>query len=44
MDIAGCLEAASAAELAVIEFDAFDGDVFEAIEESAGFLRASGRA
>jgi sugar phosphate isomerase/epimerase len=42
VDIEGCLEAASALELAVIEFDAFDGDVFSAIGESAEFLRSRG--
>ena len=42
VDVDGCLRAASAVELAVIEFDAFDGDVLDAIGESAHYLRERG--
>jgi sugar phosphate isomerase/epimerase len=42
VDVAGCLDAASALELAVVEFDGFDGDVLAAIGRSADFLRARG--
>ena len=42
VDLHGCLDAASSAELAVLEFDAFDGDVFAALEEGADFLRSRG--
>jgi sugar phosphate isomerase/epimerase len=40
VDVEGCLRAAPAVELAVVEFDAFDGDVVTAIGESAEYLRA----
>jgi sugar phosphate isomerase/epimerase len=42
VDIAGCLEAAAALELAVVEFDGFDGDVLAAIGQSADYLRGRG--
>jgi sugar phosphate isomerase/epimerase len=42
VDLAGCLAAAAAAELAVIEFDAVDGEVLAAIGESADYLRERG--
>ena len=41
VDIEGCIRA-SAAELAVVEFDAFDGDVVPAIGASAEYLRRGG--
>jgi len=39
VDIAGCLRAAPALELAVLEFDAFDGDVVTAIGAGAQYVR-----
>ena len=36
------LKAAAAAELVVIEFDRYDGDIFEAVERSAAWLREAG--
>ncbi|MFT4214123.1 MAG: sugar phosphate isomerase/epimerase [Microbacterium sp.] len=40
--LAEILRAASAAELVVIEFDRYDGDIFDAIEKSGVWLRGAG--
>lgn len=42
LDTGAILAAAPAAEYAVIEFDAYDGDLFDAIARSADALRAEG--
>ena len=42
LDLPAILAAAPSAEFAVIEFDTFDGDIFDAISQSADFLRAEG--
>ncbi|WP_353115203.1 TIM barrel protein [Microbacterium sp.] len=42
LDLPAILAAAPAAEFAVIEFDAYDGDLFDAIARSAVALRAEG--
>jgi sugar phosphate isomerase/epimerase len=42
IDIPAILEAAPAAEFAVIEFDRVDGDIFDAVEQSLHYLQGRG--
>ena len=42
VDLAGALEAATSAEFAVVEFDAYPGDIWDAVAVGFSYLEAKG--